>query len=107
LCAGPLALFVYYHNYDNIIISMAVFKETLNGIEVKIHNVDHPPPHCHAYIDAKKDLKINLLTMEIMNPPPNNIPSKINKALKDRHEELLEAWEKVKVIPPGKNPGEW
>ena len=47
---------------------MAVYKKTLNGIEVKIHNVDHPPPHCHAYFN-QKDLKINLMTLNVMNPP--------------------------------------
>lgn len=85
---------------------MAVYKKRLNGIQVKIHNVDHPPPHCHAYIDHK-DVRINLLTQEIMNPPPVTIPAKLNKAFKEELEELLEAWEQVKIIPPGRNPGEW
>ncbi|NBC65254.1 MAG: DUF4160 domain-containing protein [Bacteroidetes bacterium] len=85
---------------------MAVYKKTLNGTEVKIHNVDHPPPHCHAYFN-QKDLKINLMTLEVMNPPPNEIPSKLNKALKTELDELRKSWDKVKVIPSGGNPGDW
>ncbi|MEX2410235.1 MAG: DUF4160 domain-containing protein [Candidatus Paceibacterota bacterium] len=85
---------------------MAVYKKTLNSIEVKIHNVDHPPPHCHAYYE-RKDLKINLMTLEILNPPPNEIPSKLNKAIKDELDEMRKSWDKVKVIPSGGNPGDW
>ncbi|MEX0769878.1 MAG: DUF4160 domain-containing protein [Balneolaceae bacterium] len=85
---------------------MAVYKKTLNGIEVRIHNVDHPPPHCHAFT-GNKDIRINLLTLEVMNPPPVSIPAKLNKAIKNEREELLKAWENVTVIPLGRNPGEW
>lgn len=84
---------------------MAVYKETLNGIEVKIHNVDHPPPHCHAFYD-RKDLKIELTDLSVMNPPPNDIPAKLRKSLKKEHANMLKAWKKVKVVPPGKNPGD-
>jgi len=85
---------------------MAVYKKTLNGIEVKIHNVDHPPPHCHAYVHHK-DLKINLITLEVMNPPPNEMPGKLNQALKSEIDELRSSWDRVKLIPWGGNPGDW
>lgn len=85
---------------------MAVYKKTLNGIEVKIHNVDHPPPHFHAFYE-RKDLKINLLTLEVLNPPPNKIPDKLNKAIKDELDEMRKSWKNVKVIPSGGNPGDW
>jgi len=85
---------------------MAVYKETLNGVKVKIHNVDHLPPHCHAYID-NKDVRINLLTLEVMNPPPLSVPPKINKAIRKEQEVMLEAWDEVKIIPRGGNPGDW
>ena len=85
---------------------MAVYKKKLKGIQVKIHNVDHPPPHCHAYIEHR-DIKINILTLEVMNPPPTSIPAKLNKAIKAEQENLLQAWEEVKIIPRGGNPGDW
>ncbi|MGM0507325.1 MAG: DUF4160 domain-containing protein [Bacteroidota bacterium] len=85
---------------------MAVYKKTLNGTTVTIHNVDHPPPHCHAYHD-QKDLRIHLMTLEIMNPPPNRIPGQLNKQIKEELEELRRAWDDVKVIPRGGNPGDW
>jgi len=32
---------------------MAVLKRKVAGCEVKIHNVDHPPPHCHVVVDGR------------------------------------------------------
>jgi hypothetical protein len=52
-------------------------------------------------------MKVDLLTLKILNPPPNDIPQKLSKALKQEHNELLKAWKKVKVIPPGSSPGKW
>ncbi len=85
---------------------MAVYKKMLNGIEVKIHNVDHPPPHCHMNYN-QKDVKINLITQGIMNSPPNKIPVKISKTFSNELAELRQAWKKVRVIPTGGSPGNW
>lgn len=59
---------------------MAVWKRTVAGYEVKIHNVDHAPPHCHALVDGK-DLKVSILDLQVMNPPPEEAPAKLRKQL--------------------------
>jgi len=92
--------------YDKFIINMAVYKKTLNGILVKIHNVDHLPPHCHVFY-KNYDMKVDLLALKILNPPPNKTPQKLSKALKQEQNEMLKAWDKVKVIPSGSSPGTW
>lgn len=78
---------------------MAVWKAKLAGCVVKIHEVDHRPAHCHAFV-GHRDLKVDLHTLAILNPPPHELPSNLRKALARRQAELLEAWEKVRVSPP-------
>lgn len=85
---------------------MAVYKRKIAGYEVKIHNVDHLPPHCHAYIDGR-DAQIDIRTVEILYPPPHRIPSKLRKGIIAEQDALFEAWEHVTVIPPGGSPGTW
>ena len=79
---------------------MAVWKGTVAGVEVKIHDVDHPPPHCHAYVGGR-DAKVDLRTLEVLNPPPHELPSRLRRGLYELQEVLLAAWEDVTVIPPG------
>jgi Domain of unknown function (DUF4160) len=79
---------------------MAVWKEKIAGIVVKIHNMDHPPPHCHTVLNGR-DIKIDLATMSVMNPPPKDLPPGLRRGLLKRHEELLKAWENVMIHPPG------
>lgn len=85
---------------------MAVSKKTLNGLEIKVHNVDHPPPHFHVYFESK-DLKIKLTDLAVLNPPPNTIPPKINQAIKNELEAMRQAWDEVTIIPTGSSPGKW
>lgn len=82
---------------------MAVWKEKLAGCEVKIHNTDHPPPHCHAFVMGR-DVKIALDTFQVLNPPPNAISAGLRKALKTRQSDMLIAWEKVHIQPEGSDP---
>lgn len=71
------------------------------GFEVKILDVDHWPPHCHAYISRRR-VGVDLRTLEILDPPPNTLPPALRKGLKKRQGELLRAWEeKVRVVPGG------
>ena len=83
---------------------MAVWKRTVAGSEVKIHDMDHMPPHCHVGL-GRKDAKVNLHTLQIINPPPHALPPKLRRRLLDLQPELLEAWELVRVAPPGGSPG--
>jgi len=79
---------------------VAVYKEKCRGYEIKINDVDHRPPHCHVNIDGR-DTKISLFTLKILNPPPHELPPTLRKCLRESLEDLLEAWEKVHILPPG------
>ena len=83
---------------------MAVWKKKVAGCQIRILNVDHPPPHCHAMVDGK-DLRVNLIDFEVMNPPPHELPPNLRRSLAKLQETLLESWEDVTVIPPGAGPG--
>jgi len=83
-----------------------VWKQALAGYEVKINDVDHPPPHCHVRLD-RGSVKVNLMTLAVMDPPPHELPARLRRALGEVQEELLQAWERVRLIPPGSSPGVW
>jgi len=83
---------------------MAVLKRKVAGCDVKIHNVDHPPPHCHVLVDGR-DLRVHLYTLAVLNPPPHDLPPKVRQGLRKVQEDLLQAWEEVRVSPPGSSPG--
>ncbi|TVR57169.1 MAG: DUF4160 domain-containing protein [Gemmatimonadales bacterium] len=82
---------------------MAVWKQKVAGYEVRIHDADHPPPHCHVIVGGR-DVKVDLWSLEVVNPPPNELPGKLRRKLLSLQEELLEAWEQVLEIPPGGSP---
>jgi hypothetical protein len=84
---------------------MAVWKGKVAGVEVRILDVDHLPPHCHAYV-KRRDVRIDLRTLEILNPPPHALPPGLRRGLARVQEELLSAWERVRVIRPGRAPGD-
>ena len=75
---------------------MAVFNEKCGGHKFKINDVDHNPPHCHVNIGGR-NTQIDLFTLEILNPPPHDIPLAVRKCLKQLQESMIEAWERVKV----------
>jgi len=85
---------------------MAVWKNTIAGCVVKIHDVDHDPPHCHAYV-GRRDLKINLMTLEVLDPPPRTYPPDLRRGLVKAQEEMLRSWEQVTIVPRGSSPGVW
>ena len=85
---------------------MAVWKARVAGFEVKIHNVDHAPPHCHVVI-AGRDTQVDLFDFSVLHPPPHVIPTVLRRGLRMRQLERLSAWERVVVIPPGRSPGAW
>lgn len=85
---------------------MAVWKRILVGYEVKINDVDHPPPHCHVRLD-RRSVKVDLMTLSVLDPPPHELPHKLRRALRHVQEDLLAAWENVRIVPPGSSPGVW
>ncbi len=85
---------------------MAVWKARLAGAEVKIHDVDHEPAQCHVFLSGRS-IRVDLFTLAVMNPPPHDLPPRLRRALAQRRVEMLEAWEKVRIIPPGSSPGVW
>jgi hypothetical protein len=78
---------------------VAVWEQVIAGTEVKMHTVDHWPPHCHAFLGGR-DARIDRRTLEILNPPPHDLPPGLRKGLLTIQDELLRAWERVHVTPP-------
>ena len=75
---------------------MAVFSEKCGGFKIKINNCDHEPPHCHVNISGR-NTSIDLMTLEILDPPPHAVPHGLKKCLKKYQEAMLAAWESVTV----------
>lgn len=78
---------------------MAVWKGRLANYEVWINNVDHLPAHCHVFIN-RRNKKIDLVKLEIINPPPHKIPPSLRHQLTMVRDELLQAWEEVRICTP-------
>ena len=81
-------------------VRMAVYKNRCGGYKIKINNVDHLPPHCHAKIDGRQK-QISLVDFEILNPPPSELPPALRKCLQRNQEEMLKAWDQVVIKPTG------
>lgn len=77
---------------------MAVLERRLAGREVRIHDVDHEPPHCHVALDGR-DKKVCLMTLTILNPPPHDLPPPLRRALAACRVEMLRAWDDVTIWP--------
>jgi hypothetical protein len=78
--------------------TVAVFKRQCGGFAVKINDVDHLPPHCHASIKGR-NVRVSLETLAILNPPPHELPPTLRKALAACQEVMLRAWDDVTVTP--------
>lgn len=85
---------------------MARWKGKCAGHEVWINDVDHPPPHCHVIVEGRNKT-VDLFTFEIRNPPPDALPAKVRRQLMEVQPDLLQAWEGVRIIPPGSNTQAW
>ncbi len=46
-------------------------------------------------------------TLQVLNPPPHELPASLRKGLAKAQEELLAAWDEVRIIPAGSSPGVW
>jgi hypothetical protein len=75
---------------------VAVFSEKCGGFKIKINNCDHEPPHCHVNISGR-NTSIDLMTLEILNPPPHRVPPGLKKCLEKHQAAMLVAWESVTV----------
>jgi hypothetical protein len=82
---------------------MSAWKGKIAGFEVKIHDVDHWPPHCHISMKGR-NMRVDLRTLEYLNPPPHSLPAKLRKGLMALQSGLLKIWEE-KVIQPGGKGG--
>ncbi len=75
---------------------MAVYSEMVAGHRVKINDRDHHPPHCHVNL-GRRNKRVCLDTLRVLNPPPDELPPRLRRALRKRQAELLEAWDEVIV----------
>lgn len=72
-------------NYENVCMAK---KE---AFKIRIHDNDHPPPHCHVYCSDGSELVITLpLLIELFGKRVNK---KIRKHLEERLDELTEEWD--------------
>jgi len=76
---------------------MAVYKKWISNHLVVIHNTDHHPPHCHIQL-LGRDKQVSLDSLEILNPPPNNLPVALRKGLLLIQPELIASWKKVHLL---------
>lgn len=85
---------------------MATWRGKCAGHEVWINDVDHLDAHCHVILEGRNKA-VDLYTLRIRNPPPNELPAKLRRALKELQPQLLQAWDRVKVVPKGSNTQAW
>ncbi|HZC67072.1 MAG TPA: DUF4160 domain-containing protein [Nitrospirales bacterium] len=78
---------------------MAVWKTKCGGAEILIKNMDHLPPHCHVK-HGGRDVKVRLHDLRPWGT--SELPSGVRKCLREHQEDMLAAWDTVKVIPAGK-----
>lgn len=76
---------------------MAVFHVRCANTEVRIHETDHDPPHCHVKIDGR-DVRVLLDTLEVFRSDLT-LPPKLRKCLRKHQAAMLLAWEQVTVTP--------
>jgi len=79
---------------------MAVWNYQCGGARIRIKDVDHPPPHCHVTTD-RGTLKVSLVTLEPLPPSTARLTHSVQKCLRQSQEDMLAAWTRVRVIPPG------
>lgn len=77
---------------------MAVFKTKCPNADVEIHEWDHLPPHCHAYIKGA-EIWIYLETLLVWHPP-YTLPANLRKCLRRHQAAMLAAWQQVHIINP-------
>jgi len=76
---------------------LAVFNEKCGGFKFKINDADHQPPHCHVNI-AGRNTRVDIMTLEILNPPPHELTPNVRKCMKELQEVMLAAWDEVKIL---------
>jgi hypothetical protein len=81
---------------------MAVFHVKCANTEIRIHEIDHLPPHCHVKIDGR-DVRVRLDTLQVFGSDWELTPA-IRKCLRKHRSEMQEAWQHVVVtsVPPGR-----
>jgi hypothetical protein len=76
---------------------MAVFHVKCANTEVRIHDRDHDPPHCHVRIDGR-DVRVRLENLQVFWST-HELPAKVRKCLRKHQDAMLRAWERVTVTP--------
>lgn len=75
---------------------MTAFHVKCGSVKIRIHDVDHGPPHCHVTgLPQGGQAIVNLLTLTVTKPEGLSLPAPVRRVLKERQEEMLLAWESV------------
>jgi len=78
--------------------AVAVWKRKCGGALILIHDFDHLPPHCHVF-EGGRHLKVELWSLEVVKPVGATPSPAVRKCLKQYQVEMLEAWERVRILP--------
>lgn len=79
---------------------MAVWRTKCRGARIWINEVDHPPPHCHVLIDGRH-FKVELWTLRVLKPRGAILSSSLRACLKEHQDEMLQAWDWVRILSGG------
>ena len=75
---------------------MAAFREKCGSMTVEIYDLDHGPAHCHiSGLPGGLNARVDLYTLEVTKPAGRPLPPRMRRFLRDRHERMLEAWDRV------------
>jgi len=75
---------------------VAAFREKCGGMTVEIYDLDHGPAHCHVSgLPGGLSARVDLYTLEVTKPAGRPLPPRMRRFLRDRHETMLEAWDRV------------
>ena len=59
--------------------------------KVKIHDYDHPPPHCHIYLQNGESYRVTLPML--MEMDGKSLKREIREYLENNIETLIDEWE--------------
>lgn len=80
---------------------MPAFLTNCSGYVLKVKDADTDPPHCHAHGEHFPEEEIGLYDLKPLRGTKPQIRIRALRDCLERHQEdMLRAWDKVRVIDP-------
>jgi hypothetical protein len=67
---------------EGFVVSLTAASITVDGVKLHVYTLDHQPPHVHVKTSAF-ELRINLVTAELMGSAPRGVSAKQVRKLQD------------------------